>query len=117
MEYEERAIKFKEIPAWESQQTIVKVLKKVKYKFEPVSDYENTQFVCITQQENYSPIKDTFRKFGLKAKKTYTSCPLALTVCGMYKTQPLLEPIVFTQEDVLRIIKDVPENYIGEEIL
>ena len=114
---EKKEIKFKDVPVWTSQQTIVKILKQVKYHFEPVSEYENTQFVCVTEQENYNPIKDSFKRIGLKVKKKYSQCPLAITVCGGYKNQPIVEPIVFTREDVKRIIADVPENYTGPEIL
>lgn len=114
---EDKKISFKEVPAWTSQQTIVKILKTTKYHFEPVSEYENTQFVCVTEQEDYDPIKDQFKRFGFKVKKKYSHCPLAITVCGSYKNQPIVEPIIFTREDVLKIISDVPENYAGEDTL
>jgi hypothetical protein len=68
---EDKKISFKEVPVWTSQQTIVKVLKRTKYHFEPVSEYENTQFVCVTEQEDYDPIKDQFKRFGFKVKKKY----------------------------------------------
>ena len=114
---ETRSVNFNAMPNYASQQTIVKVLKRTKYHFEPVSEYENTQFVCVTEQEDYDPIKDQFKRFGFKVKKKYSPCPLAITVCGLYKSQPIVEPIVFTREDVENIINDVPENYIGEKIL
>ena len=114
---EEKNLVFKETPAWRSQQTIVKILKGVKYKFEPISEYENTQFVCITEQKDYQPVKETFRHFGFKFKDKYSPCPLAITACGVSSREPLVEPIIFTREDVLKIVADVPENYIGSEEL
>jgi hypothetical protein len=114
---ETRTVNFRDVPVWASQQTIVKILKQVKYGFKPVSEYENTQFYCITEQKEYDPVKESLRTFGFKPKDKYTSCPLAITVCGMYKGEPIVEPIVFTREDVKRIIADVPENYTGPEIL
>ena len=114
---EERLVSFNDVPVWASQQTIVKVLRQTKYYFEPVSDYENTQFVCVTKQKNYEPFKNVFKKFGFKPKEKYTSCPLAITVCGIYGAEPIVEPMVFTREDVLKIIRDVPENYEGPDVL
>jgi hypothetical protein len=110
-------IKFNEVPTWSSQQTIVKILKGTKYHFEPVSEYENTQFVCMTQQKDYDPFKDVVRKVGFRPKDKYSPCPLAITVCGHNQAEAIVEPIIFTREDVLKIIKDVPENYTGPEIL
>lgn len=114
---EERAIRFNEAPTWASQQTIVKVLKRVKYTFEPISEYENTQFICVTRHPEYDPIKNKFRRMGFKIKEKFYSCPLSLTVCGYYGGEPVQEIMVFNREDVLNIIKDVPENYIGPENL
>ena len=114
---EEKSINFRDVPVWSSQQTIVKILKQVKYSFKAVSEYENTQFYCVTEQKEYDPVKASLRSFGFKPKDKYVSCPLAITVCGVYNREPLVEPIVFTREDVKNIIMDVPENYTGPEIL
>lgn len=114
---EELAITFNDAPAWASQQTIVKILKQVKYKFEPINEYENNLFYCITQQKDHDPLKNSFKKFGFKVKDKFFSCPLAITVCGFYNGLPVVEPIVFTRNDVLNIISDVPENYIGPDEL
>lgn len=113
----ETKLTFNDIPAWASQQTIVKILKQVKYKFEPISSYENTQFLCVTEQKRSEPIKESLMSLGIKMKPKYSSCPLAITICGPYNGSPLVEPIVFTRDDVMRIISDVPENYIGPEAL
>ena len=45
---EGRTVNFKGEPMLASQQTIVKLLKEVKYKFEPLNEYDNTQFICVT---------------------------------------------------------------------
>ena len=114
---EGRTINFKGEPMLASQQTIVKLLKEVKYKFEPLNEYDNTQFICVTMYPEDDPIKTQFRRIGFKIKEKYYSCPLALTVCGFYKRRPVQEIMVFNRNDVLNIIKDVPENYVGPDIL
>lgn len=114
---EERTVNFKETPMFASQQTIVKLLKNVKYTFEPLNEYENTQFICVTMYPEDDPVKSQFRRIGFKIKEKYYSCPLSLTVCGYYKGRPVQEVMVFNRNDVLNIIKDVPENYVGPDIL
>ena len=114
----DKKLTFSELPVWASQQTIVKVLKNTKYTFEPVSQYENTQFYCMTNQRLNEPVRDAFRRMGFKVKEHYYTCPLAITVKGgMYSKDPVVEPIVFNQTDVAKIISDVPENYVGPDVL
>lgn len=120
----DKILVFGDTPVWKSQQTIVKLLKKVKYHFEPVCEYEHTQFYCVTEQRKENPVQDGFMKFLRKifpkmkpVKEEYADAPLALTICGEYRGVPLVEPIVFTRDDVMRIIADTPETYNGTEIL
>lgn len=114
-----KKLTFNEAPVWASQQTIVKILKDVKYTFEPVSQYENTQFYCMTSQKLNEPLRDKLRKIGFKKiKERYYKCPLAVTMKGgLYSSNPIVEPIVFNQSDVTKIISDVPENYVGPDVL
>ncbi|MBP5458330.1 MAG: hypothetical protein J6Y37_17710 [Paludibacteraceae bacterium] len=114
---EEKTINFKEVPVCYSQQTIVKILKEVKYHFEPIIDYENTQFVCVTEIKEDDIIKSVLKFFGFKVKDKYRKCTLALTICGNTPGQPIVEPMVFTRDDVERVLRDVPENYTGEKTL
>ncbi len=114
---ETRSVNFNAMPDYASQQTIVKVLKQVKYTFEPLNEYENTQFICETQHVKNGPFKALAKAFGAKVKDSYVSCPLAITICNQYSGDPIFEPMVFNREDVLKIISDVPENYVGPEEL
>lgn len=114
---EEKKLNFKEIPVCYSQQTIVKILKQVKYHFEPVSEYENTQFACVTEVKEKSLWNSFMKFFGVKVKDKYYNCPLMLTICGNIDTKSIDEIMVFTRDDVERILRDVPENYTGENTL
>ena len=117
----EKNIKFKEGTKFNSQQTIVKVLKDKKYEFEPINEYQNTLFYCVTLCEDPDWLKDFLSKLfgwaGFKYKKRYVKCPLMITVCGGLYPNSVYEPIVFNREEVEGIISDLPENYVGEEIL
>ena len=108
-------LKFSEPKALYSQQTIVKVLRERQYYFKPINEYENTQFYCIIRcrKQNWGGKILTF----LFADNTdYVECPLMIDVCGDFG-KPIVEPFVFTRDDVVRIISDVPETYVGESIL
>ena len=113
-------LNFKEKETFNSQQTLVNLLRKYDYFFEPVSQYENTQFYCVVKCEIYNFTKDflyrAFKWLGFKKKVEYSNCPVAITMCNPYNTG-VFEPIVFTQEDVKKIVSDVPERYVGEKVL
>lgn len=108
-------LKFKEQESLYSQQTIVKVLRTRQYYFKPINEYENTQFHCMVKCRKTNAF-GKFLNFLLGDKTDYVECPLMIDVCGDFGT-PIVEPFVFTRDDVARIIKDVPETYVGEEIL
>ena len=114
---EEKKLNFKDVPVCYSQQTIVKILRQIKYHFEPVSEYENTQFVCVTEVKQSKLLSGLWRFLGFKVKDKYFNCPLALTICGNIDTKSIDEIMVFTRDDIQRILKDVPENYTGDDIL
>ena len=108
-------LKFKEPETLYSQQTIVKVLRERKYYFKPINEYENTQFNCMILCRKTNAF-GKFLNFLLGDKADYVECPLMIDVCGDFG-KPIVEPFVFTRDDVARIIKDVPDTYVGEEVL
>ena len=108
-------LKFKATESRYSQQTIVKVLREREYFFKPINEYENTQFHCMIRCRKTNVFGKWINRL-LGDKTDYVECPLMIDVCGDFGT-PIVEPFVFTRDDVARIIKDVPETYIGEEIL
>lgn len=106
-------IKFKEMVQANSQETLVRVLKKYSYYFEPINEYENEHFHCIIR----CPVKDPiFGWLKAKSKQKYDEYPIGLSICSCYK-EPFVEPIVFTRDDVISIVKDVPNTYIGDDTL
>ena len=113
-------VKFNEKAKINSQQTLVKFLKEKKYYFKPVSEYSNSDFYCMVKCEMHNAFFDMLHELfgwaGAKERVTFVDSPIAFSICaGSYNEQ--MEPVVFTQEDVKKIITDVPENYIGEDIL
>lgn len=110
-------IDFKEKTTLNSQQTIVKFLRERKYCFKPITEYDNSMFYCIIKCEYHNAffdmLHDLFGWAGVKQRITYVDCPLSLSVCEGYSNSAI-EPIIFTQEDIIKILKDVPENYVGE---
>ena len=107
-------IKFNEMKKASSQETLVRILQKFKYYFVSISEYDNKYFHCIIKCPDNPPM---FSWLRFKKKKEYfVDYPLGLSVCSCYK-EPFNEPVVFTREDVLNIIRDVPENYIGDDTL
>ena len=99
-----------------SQQTIVKMLSKNPYRFEPIDEYGNENFYCVVLYEETSLIKDFLKKLGIKVKyKTYEG-KMGLITCGKY-CDTCIEPMVFTRDDIQRILRDVPDNYVGNTTL
>ena len=110
------SVTFRDIPDCNSQQTIVKMLRDRKYDFEQVNEYDNTQFYCVTECQEDNGFKDFLWRLGIKCKYKVSRCKMAIVLCGKY-SETIFEPMVFTRNDVLRIIKDVPETYIGKPII
>lgn len=113
-------INFKEQEKLYSQQTLVKILRGRKYYFKPVTEYYNTAFYCIVKCEVHNAFFDMMHELfgwaGFKQKISYVECPVSMVVCGEYFNSNT-EPIIFTQEDVKKVLMDVPENYVGENSL
>ena len=114
-------IKFNEQQVIKSQRTIANVLKNVKYTFRPISKYDNNFFYCMIRcQERENPILAWLRKYVKwlipKAKVEYMDYRLKISFrdCNEYYID---EPMVFSRHEVKNIVADVPENYIGEEVL
>lgn len=110
-------IDFKEKTAYNSQQTIVKFLRSRKYCFKPITEYDNAMFYCIIKCEAHNAFFDMMHELfgwaGVKQRISYHDCPLSISVCEGYSNSAV-EPIIFTQEDIKKILLDVPENYVGE---
>ena len=107
---------FKEETTLYSQQTIVKILRERNYYFKPINEYENTQFYCMVVCRKRTNIFGKIFSFLLGDKDGNVDCPMMIDVCGDLGA-PLVEPFVFTRDDVMRIIRDVPETYVGKEVL
>lgn len=114
-------IKFNEQMAIKSQRTIASVLRNVKYTFLPISKYDNNFFYCIIHcEEKESPLFQWLRKYAKwiapKMKNEYVDYRLKLSFrnCDDLYVD---EPMVFSRQEVKNIVADVPENYIGEEVL
>ena len=99
-----------------SQQTIVKMLRGVNYRFEPITEYGNEQFYCVTECKETNKIKDLLLRLGIKVKYKTFEGRLGLLMCGKYCDQ-IIEPMVFTRDDVQRILMDVPGRYVGPSVL
>lgn len=110
-------INFKEKETVSSQQTIVLILKNYKYFFQSISEYDNNNFKCMIMHEEPNLFFKLFSHFGYKGQKNrVVMSPLMLCTYTTTNNE-INELMVFTQEDVKKIISDVPENYIGEKVL
>ncbi len=99
-----------------SQQTIVKMLKRNHYRFEPIDEYGNENFYCVVLYPETSLFKDFFKKLGFKVNYKVFEGKMGLITCGKY-CDSCIEPMVFTRDDIQRIIRDVPDNYVGDDVL
>lgn len=113
-------IKFTEAISCHSQQTLANILSKNKYYFESISEYDNTMFYLVVRFTEKSKSANFVNKlFGwvhkvpenrfVERKLSY----LVLDADGYEKP----EPCVYTRTDVENIVKDVPQNYVGEMTL
>ena len=113
-------IKFKECMPYKSQQSIAIFLKNFNYYFVQATEYDNKNFFCMIKCPEKEIMKDFFYSLikwtGAKKKTKYFDYRLNLTFCAC-STERAEMPMLFTQEDVKNIIADVPENYVGDEIL
>ena len=108
-------LKFAEEEACYSQQTLVKMLSDSNYKFVPISDYGNDQFYCYVEYRELNSVKDFLTRLGFNVKyKTYFG-KLGLIMSGKFRDT--VEPIVFTRDDVKRVLMDVPDTYVGPRVL
>lgn len=99
-----------------SQQTIVKMLKRNHYRFDPIDEYGNENFYCVVLYTESSTLKDILKKIGFKVRYKIYEGKMGLITCGKY-CETCIEPMVFTRDDVQRILRDVPENYVGDTTL
>lgn len=98
-----------------SQMTLVNVLKKHKYYFAPINEYNDKLYYCIIKCEKENAATFFYNKFKwarIKKHIKYIEQPLCLYICSCI-SEDNYEPIVFTQMEVENILYDVPENYVG----
>lgn len=114
-------IKFSEQQVIKSQRTIVHILRNMKYTFQPISKYDNNYFYCIIHCEQKEPKAIVWLRKYLnwllpRPKNEYIDYRLTLSFrdCNDYYID---EPMVFNRQEVKNIVSDVPDNYIGEEVL
>lgn len=112
-------IKFNEPKPIMSQRTLAKILEKHKYYFEPINDYTDELFYCIIKCEKRHEFLEflykIFRMRFLKPKEEYIDTPLEFHVANLSYQEFI--PLVIDKEEIIKIIKDVPENYAGEKVL
>lgn len=115
-------VKFKEEVKTNIQESIARYLRSHKYYFESINDYDHNHFYCMIKCE-IIPLLDPFesikKKIGIKKKPKYDYYALSMTTCQSCTGEDPF-PFVFTREDVLDILADIPENYepikVGAEL-
>ena len=103
------------------QVSIIKMLESYQFKFVPINEYNNDHFYCRI----IAPKTATMDKFSVKFAKwlgmsnldeRVVEFTLAMTIYNNFDVVDRI-PMVFTQQDVINIINDLPDNYVGENIL
>lgn len=102
------AIKFKQTAPVMSQMAIVSILKTHQYYFEPVNDFCNYYFYLVVKVARETLFTRVFHK-----TPSFNETYLAIDVCGGDFCD-VRRRMVFTRDDIQKILSDVPENYIGE---
>lgn len=114
-------IKFQQRPEVHSQQTLVTILKRYKYYFVPVIEQDNRQFYLVLDgkvdsgETNGGAIKKVMSKLTGDKNGPHNTVLKYAVMDGNDAFMSV--PIVFTRADILDIVKDVPDTYIGEETL
>lgn len=114
-------ITFSEKTETNFQVSVIKMLEPYKFTFTPINEYSNDHFYCrvmAPKKSSLDGISDKLNKiFKIeKPEKNPIEFTLALTIYNNYDIVDRI-PMVFTQIDVLAIIKDLPNNYVGENVL
>lgn len=112
------SVSFSEAQKCNTQQSILSILKNHNYYFKRVTQYDNNMFYCVvlmTIENNTNKFLNHWFRTKLDDKQTGEFI-LQITV-GDSNYQNIKEPMIFTREDVSGIVADVPENYVGAEVL
>lgn len=113
-------IKFNETMEYKSQQTLVNILKRHKFYFKPINNYENSNFYLIVRYSEKRKTAGFINKlFGWAHKlndERYIEKPLSY-VNWDDEGFEVLVPCVYTRKDITDIINDTHENYVGEDLL
>lgn len=114
-------ITFSEKKETNFQVSVIKMLEPYKFTFTPINEYSNDHFYCRVMAPKHPNVDGFSTKlskwFGMSnPEEDVVEFTLSLTI---YNTYDVVEriPMVFTQADVLAIIKDLPNNYVGESVL
>lgn len=113
-------IKFNDKAECQSQQTLVGILKKHKFYFKPINEYENSMFYLVIRYSERKKTAGFFNKlFGWAHKlneERYIEKKISYVVLDDEGFETLV-PCVYTRKDIIGIISDTHENYVGEDIL
>lgn len=113
-------IKFNENNNYKSQQTLVSLLKEHKFYFEPINAYENTMFYLVIRWSEKKKAAGLLNKlFGWAHKVNEERFYERRLSYQVWDDESFLmtEPCVYTRQDVLDILSDTHENYVGEDTL
>ena len=113
-------IKFNETNNYKSQQTLVGILQNHKFFFESINGYENTNFYLVIRYSEKKKVANFLNKlFGWAHKvneERFYERRLSYQTWDEEGFQTS-EPCVYTRNDILNILADTHENYVGEETL
>lgn len=112
---------FVEKPNYLSQETLVLILKKNKFTFKPINEYGNELFYCYIHFNVAKKISEKNNKFLDFINKIFNFNQERIIERKL--SYSILDeegyhvdvPIVFNRNEVINIIKDIPENYINNE--
>lgn len=113
-------IKFNDNNNCKSQQTLVSLLKTHKFRFEPINAYENTMFYLVVRWSERKRAAGFLNKiFGWAHRVSEERFYERRLSYQTWDNEGFLtsEPCVYTRDDILDILSDTHENYVGEETL
>lgn len=111
-----KKINFIENKEYKTNISIVSYLKARQYKFEPINEFDRERFYCLIKCSSLLDKDDVFLIFLKKInliKERFSFCPLVVSTSN--SNCSCLQPMIFNRTEVLNIISDIPENYIGDE--
>lgn len=114
-------VNFSEKKETKFQVSVIKMLENYKFTFIPINEYSNEHFYCSVLAPKHPNMSNWGRRIskflGLHdPDEEMVEFTLSMT---MYNNYDVVEriPMVFTQKDVKLIITDLPDNYVGPDVL